>query len=181
MTKDIENYCRSCETCQAFKHNRPAPIPMQSMIISDVWDSIAVDVLEIISPNGLMHYPCRTKRQQPLLNTLQAYSADLVRQNHSTRIRNQENSDFLLPPAKGRNGRKKQQDEIARKPFYNRWNNFFGMVIGWFYHCLANGCRVYLQGSSSEIHAPLHEVSFDNVCQLRDLKGYTADYTLLVR
>uniref|UniRef100_A0A5S6QAZ4 RNA-directed DNA polymerase n=1 Tax=Trichuris muris TaxID=70415 RepID=A0A5S6QAZ4_TRIMR len=47
MTKDIENYCRSCETCQAFKPNRPAPIPMQSMPIGDIWDSIAVDVLEV--------------------------------------------------------------------------------------------------------------------------------------
>ncbi|KHJ42508.1 hypothetical protein D918_07430 [Trichuris suis] len=47
MIRDIEDYCRSCEICQAFKPSRPAPVPLQSMPIGDVWESVAVDVLEV--------------------------------------------------------------------------------------------------------------------------------------
>ena len=47
MTKDVEEYCRQCPTCQQSKLNMPQHAPLKNIPIGQPWQMIAVDILKV--------------------------------------------------------------------------------------------------------------------------------------
>ena len=47
MAQDVEQYCRSCTTCQQSKLSMPLHAPLQNIPIGQPWQMVAVDILQV--------------------------------------------------------------------------------------------------------------------------------------
>ena len=78
MARDVEQYCRSCTTCQQSKLSMPPRAPLQNIPIGQPWQMVAVDILQvplstniylccrIILQSGLMLFLYLTQQQTAL-------------------------------------------------------------------------------------------------------------------
>ena len=47
MASDVRHYCQSCEMCQKSKLPSPVRVPLVNIPISNPWEMLAVDILEV--------------------------------------------------------------------------------------------------------------------------------------
>ena len=53
MSRDVEQYCRQCNKCNASKPPAPQRAPMTSVPIGKPWQMVAADILEVpVSSNN---------------------------------------------------------------------------------------------------------------------------------
>ena len=47
MARDVSNHCSQCHKCQISKAPVIKPVPLQSVVITRLWEMVAVDILKV--------------------------------------------------------------------------------------------------------------------------------------